>query len=129
MRSLHSSIYGRLNGQVSASISPELRRGGVEIPCVVYDLSDQSHDYAMDGTAMGTGTVSVRFDCVAATYAAANTLAMAVADRMGGSWTQATIAFYATAISTSLARIIPDDGQEDVSRVATVSINYQTKET
>lgn len=128
MPSLPSSIYAKLDAALDVPISPELRRAGDPTPAVVYELAQVSDVLAMDGTSTGFAVVQARFDCVADGFAAANALAASVVTALDGKWTQGGIAFVATATETSTARAVPDDGQEDAERIATVVMTFATQE-
>jgi hypothetical protein len=95
---------------------------------VIYEISSCRWDLDISGTPTGTGTATVRVDCVADRALAAWSLAIVCRDALDGVWTQGTYTLVATSLEVAQSRAAPDDGQPDAERVATLSAEFQFKE-
>lgn len=129
MPSFSEVIFSKLDGALAVPVSPELRRAEDATPAVVYEVTEWAPDFALDGSTVGTASATVRFDCVADRYAAANDLATDVVAALDGSWTLSGLKVVAVSATVSTSRAMPDDGQEDAERVASVTYQFLTMET
>jgi hypothetical protein len=127
--SFAEAIFAKLDHAISAPVSPELRRVGDPTPAVVYEVTEWNPDFAVGGSTVGTASATVRFDCVADRYTAANDLAFEVIAALGVSWTQSGFKVVAVGAAVSTARAMPDDGQEDAERIASITYQFLTMET
>jgi len=126
--SLPEAIFDRLDAATTNPVSCEIRRQGDPTPAVIYEISSCRWDLDISGKPTGTGTASVRVDCVADRALAAWSLAIVCRDALDGVWTQGTYTLVATSLEVAQSRGAPDDGQPDAERVATLSAEFQFKE-
>ena len=82
----------------------------------------------ISGTSTGTGTATVRIDCVADRAISAWSLAVVCRNALDGTWTQGIYTLVATSLEVAQSRAAPDDGQPDAERVVTLSAEFQFKE-
>lgn len=129
---IHSAIVSKLTSALGAGVpvSPELRRFGDPTPAVVYDVQSGSFDMMLGGATVYLGTFEVRFDCVADRALAAFGLMWDVREALTPRWTNGSgsLRFTATAASFSTAVAVPDDGQGDAERTASLSITFHVEE-
>ena len=123
------AIYAQLAAVVSSPVSCELRRQDDPVPAVVYEVTGARWDMASDGFFVGTGTASVRVDCIAESALAAWSLATICRAAFGGVWTKGKYTMVLISAEMAQSRASPDDGQPDASRVATLTAEFQFKET
>jgi hypothetical protein len=126
--SLPEAIFDQLDAATTNPVSCEIRRQGDPTPAVIYEISSCRWDLDISGKPTGTGTASVRVDCVADRALAAWSLAIVCRDALDGVWTQGTYTLVATSLEVAQSRGAPDDGQPDAERVATLSAEFQFKE-
>jgi len=126
--SLPEAIFDQLDAATTNPVSCELRRQGDPTPAVIYEISSCRWDLDISGTPTGTGTATVRVDCVADRALAAWALAIACRNALDGVWTQGDYTLVATSLEVAQSRAAPDDGQPDAERVATLSAEFQFKE-
>jgi hypothetical protein len=123
------AIYAQLDAVVSRPVSCELRRQDDPVPAVVYEVTGASWDIASDGFFVGTGTASVRVDCIAESALDAWSLATICRAAFGGVWIRGKYTMVLVSADIAQNRASPDDGQPDATRVATLSAQFQFKET
>lgn len=124
------AFYAQLDaGTGTTPVSPELRRQGDATPAIVYEVTETTFDIAVDGLPTQTGTATVRMDCVADKADTAYTLARTALAAVDGKWTQSTVTAVMVSASISQSRATPDDGQEDAERIASLTCEFQWKET
>ena len=130
MTTFPEAIYKKVDaGTGSTPVSPELRRAGDSTPAVVYEISQLTFDLEMNGALTGVGTATVRLDCIADSAASAWSLARSVVSAIDGTWTEGTIDAVLTSCNITQSRAMPDDGQDDAERIATVTAEFQFEET
>lgn len=123
------AFYAKLDaGTGSTPVSPELRRAGDPTPAIVYEVTETSFDLASDGLETQTGTASVRIDCVADKADSAYSLARTALASVRGIWTQSGLTAVLVSASISQSRATPDDGQDDAERIASLTCEFQWKE-
>ena len=125
---LPQAIYDQLNAATTYPVSCEIRRQGDPTPAVVYEITSCRWDMDISGTSTGTGTTTVRIDCVADRALSAWALAIVCRNALDGVWTQGIYTLVATSLEVAQSRAAPDDGQPDAERVATLSAEFQFKE-
>lgn len=129
MPSIVTSLYQKLDGALTQPVSPELRRQSDPTPAVVYEITSYAPSLDMSGTSTGHGRVSVRFDCVADNASTAWDLAETLIGVVDGTWTQNGYQWVLVGVEVAQTRATPDDGQNDAERIATVTAEFQVRET
>lgn len=112
--SIETAVRRRLSDDVavtalvSTRISPEWRRGGTDLPAIIYSVDSRSPVRVLTGTtALAEFIVSI--DCIATTMAGARALAAVVSDTLNDNTSYGTV-------DGTLIRWSGTDG-EDVERI------------
>lgn len=121
MPSPESIVIAHIGGEVAdldGKISPGIRASGIALPAATYRATIQAHP-AMNG-ASTVQRVQIELDIVAETYAEARVLADAVAAACDHATVSGLQSLHVEGQSTDTA--LPDDGQGDAERIATITL-------
>lgn len=104
---------------VGQRISPQLRRQGDAVPAIVYEVVDVTR-YDTLASKSTLSRMTLRFDCVAESYALARSVAMAVRTCLDGASFTGVDRTSVQGETSSVAA--PDYGQGDAERITTLTV-------
>lgn len=132
LENIHRSIKASLGG-LGYDVSVGMRNAGTPTPCIVYELNNAECAMRMAGVTAGLQhwTIEVEVACVADTVEAVTQMVDAVMTQWQSGPIDSTAyscSLVISSFSVAFTADAPDDGQQDGTRIGTISMTLLVQE-